>query len=78
LLLLTYLYPLDLVACVVPVMIIGMTAQAVQTVVSVPVVGVVVVLQVHDEKRVQKVAAVVHSQPGISCVSLIIQPVAAH
>jgi hypothetical protein len=45
-------------------MIIGMTAQAVQTVASVPVVGAVVVLQVHEEKRVQRVAAVAHSQPG--------------
>jgi len=72
------LYPLDLVACIVPVMIIGMTAPAVQTVASVAVVGAVVVLQVHEEKRVQSVAAVAHSQPGISYVSLIIQPVAAH
>jgi hypothetical protein len=74
----TYLYPLDLVACIVPVMITGMTARAVQTVVSVLVVGAVVFLQVHEEKRVQSVAAVAHSQPGIPRVSLIIQPVAAH
>jgi hypothetical protein len=59
-------------------MIIGMTARAVKTVASVPVVGAVVVLQVHREKRVQSVAAVAHSQPGILCVSLIIQPDAAH
>jgi hypothetical protein len=59
-------------------MIIRMIARAVQTVASVPVVGAVVVLQVHEEKRAQSVAAVAHSQPGISHVSLIFQPVAAH
>lgn len=46
-------------------MTIGMTARAVQTVASVPVVGAVVALQVHGEKRAQSVAAVAHSQPGI-------------
>jgi hypothetical protein len=59
-------------------MIKGMTARAVQTVASVPVVGAVVVLQVHEEKRAQSVAAVAQSRPGISCVFLNIQPVAAH
>jgi hypothetical protein len=49
-------------------MIIGMTAQAVQTVASVAVVGAVVVLQVHEEKRVQSVAAVAHSQPDSAVV----------
>jgi hypothetical protein len=39
-------------------MIIGMTGQAVQTVASVPVVGAVVVLQVHEEKIAQSVVAV--------------------
>jgi hypothetical protein len=49
-------------------MIIGMTVRAVQTVVSVPVVGAVVVLQVHEEKTAQSMVAVAQSQTGFSFV----------
>lgn len=46
-------------------MTIGVTAQAVQTVASVLVVGAVVALQVHEGKTAPSMAAVVHLRPGI-------------
>jgi hypothetical protein len=59
-------------------MTIGVTAQAAQTVVSVPEVGAVVALQVHERKKVQSMEVVVQLCPGKSSVSLTIQTDATH
>jgi hypothetical protein len=56
----------------------GVTAQAAQTVVSVPEVGAVVVLLVHERKKVPSMEAVVRLHPGISSVSLTIPTDATH
>jgi hypothetical protein len=56
----------------------GVTAQAAQTVVSVPEVGAVLAPQVHERKKVPSMEVVVQLRPGISAFSLTIQTDATH
>jgi hypothetical protein len=56
----------------------GVTAQAAQTVASVPEVGAVVVPQVHERKKIPSMEVVVQLQPGISSAFLTVETDAAH